>query len=88
MEIPSNCDKLYIDIGLSSEAIQSQSWLKKDRNCFVVGFEPSPEAKAKIHSECKSDSRWLTRDNFPRIYIEECALSIEPKMRQTFIDQT
>ena len=73
--IPSNCNKLYIDVGLSSEAIQSQSWLEQDPNIFVLGFEPSFEARGKIFMEYRSDHRWLKRECFPRIRVEECALS-------------
>ena len=83
--IPSNCNKLYIDVGLSSEAIQSQSWLEKDPNIFVLGFEPSYEALGKIFKELRSDHRWLKRENFPRIRVEECALSNpEKETRMTF----
>jgi FkbM family methyltransferase len=75
MKIPKNCNKLYIDIGLSSEAIQTQSWLEKVPNAFSIGFEPSPEARRKIYSEGRSDTRWLKRENFDRLHIEDCALS-------------
>jgi FkbM family methyltransferase len=73
---PNNCNKLYVDVGLSSEAIQSQSWLEHDKDIFVVGFEPSPEARKKIIIERTDiDDRWLRTENHCRIKIEPTALS-------------
>jgi len=74
--LPNNCNKLYVDVGLSSEAIQSQSWLEHDKDIFVVGFEPSPEARKKIIIERTDvDHRWLRTENHCRIKIEPMALS-------------
>jgi len=40
IKIPSNCTKVSIDVGLSLNALQSEQWLSKDPNLFVIGFEP------------------------------------------------
>lgn len=42
--IPDNCNHIKIDIGLSYNAPQSQSWLKKEDNLMVFGFEPNPDS--------------------------------------------
>tara|TARA_B110000285_G_scaffold151746_1_gene169415 strand:- start:3948 stop:4646 length:699 start_codon:yes stop_codon:yes gene_type:complete len=42
--IPNNCNHVKIDIGLSYNAPQSQSWLSKEPNLMVFGFEPNPES--------------------------------------------
>lgn len=76
IKIPSHCNKLYIDIGLSSEAIQTQSWLENVPDAFCIGFEPSPEARKSIFMECiEADPRWLRKENYDRLHLEKCALS-------------
>ena len=42
--IPSNCNHVKLDIGLSYSAPQSQIWLSKEPNLMVFGFEPNPES--------------------------------------------
>ena len=42
--IPKNCTHIKLDIGLSYNAPQSQSWLKKEDNLMVFGFEPNPDS--------------------------------------------
>ena len=42
--IPVNCAHVKLDIGLSYNAPQSQSWLSKEPNLMVFGFEPNPNA--------------------------------------------
>lgn len=73
--IPDHCDKLYIDIGLSSEAIQTSNWLENVKSAFCIGFEPSPEAYNRIWKEWASDNRKLRKHNFDRLHIETVALS-------------
>jgi FkbM family methyltransferase len=41
--IPNNCKNVKLDIGLSYSAPQSQSWLKKEDDLMVFGFEPNPD---------------------------------------------
>jgi len=42
--IPDNCTHVKLDIGLSYNAPQSQSWLSNEPNLMVFGFEPNPES--------------------------------------------
>lgn len=42
--IPSNCNKVKIDVGLSYGANQSSNWLDMETNVMVFGFEPNPES--------------------------------------------
>lgn len=42
--IPDYCNHIKIDIGLSYNAPQSQSWLKKEDKLMVFGFEPNPDS--------------------------------------------
>ena len=42
--IPHYCNHIKIDIGLSYNAPQSQSWLKKEDDLMVFGFEPNPDS--------------------------------------------
>ena len=46
--IPKNCTHIKLDIGLSYGANQSSTWLEKESDLFVIGFEPNPEAVANI----------------------------------------
>ena len=43
IEIPAECENLFIDVGLSIDAPHSALWLLKDPKAFVIGIEPSPE---------------------------------------------
>jgi|TARA_R110002020_G_scaffold243907_4_gene457498 FkbM family methyltransferase len=74
-EIPEHCDKLYIDIGLSVEAVQTSNWLTHDKNAFCIGFEASPEATRRIWAAKESDQRKLRKENHNRFHIETVALS-------------
>ena len=73
--IPENCNKLYLDVGLSYCAPNSGIWLQKDLNAFVIGFEPSPEAVFKIYNEVTSYHRKLLKKDFNRFHLEQMALS-------------
>ena len=42
-DIPSDIQNIYVDVGLSYDAPNSNKWLKEDPNSFVFGFEPVPE---------------------------------------------
>ena len=44
INIPSKCTHVKLDIGLSYCAPHSQSWLSKEPNLMVFGFEPNPNA--------------------------------------------
>ena len=47
-KIPKNCTHVKIDIGLSYGANQSSTWLHREPNLFVIGFEPNPESVENI----------------------------------------
>ena len=49
-EIPDNITNVKLDIGLSYNAPQSQSWLEHDSNTLVYGFEPNPDSIKSILS--------------------------------------
>ena len=42
-DIPSDIQSVYVDVGLSYDAPNSNKWLKEDPRSFVFGFEPVPE---------------------------------------------
>lgn len=44
IKIPLNITHIKLDIGLWTEAPNSQEWLKKEEGLCVFGFEPCPEA--------------------------------------------
>ena len=46
--IPENCTHVKIDIGLSYGANQSSTWLDKEENLLVFGFEPNLESVENI----------------------------------------
>lgn len=74
-DIPNHCNKLYIDVGISSEAIQTSNWLTNVDTAFSIGFEPSPEAYNRVLNEETCDHRRLVKKNFPRFRLEKYALS-------------
>lgn len=41
IHIPKNCSHVKIDIGLSYSAPISNKWLIKEKDVFVIGFEPN-----------------------------------------------
>lgn len=68
--IPNSCTHVKLDVGLSYNAPQSQSWLsREDAGLMVFGFEPNPESVA-----------FLTRKNnqIQHRYIEEGRFVIQP----------
>lgn len=48
--LPSECKRVKLDVGLSSNAPQSKVWLEQDPNCIVFGFEPVAENRRHILS--------------------------------------
>jgi len=38
--IPSNCQRLYVDVGVAIDAPNSANWLLKDDKSYVIGIEP------------------------------------------------
>lgn len=79
---------LKIDVGLSENAPQSQEWIERDPDTFVIGFEPVSQNRERIQ---KGDSRWPKKldPKFinSRIYIVPCALfsSAIPSGKEIFV---
>ena len=47
-DIPENCTHIKIDVGLSYGANQSSTWLDREPNLLVIGFEPNPDSVKNI----------------------------------------
>jgi len=43
INVPEECERLFIDVGIAIDAPNSAAWLLKDEKSFVIGVEPSPE---------------------------------------------
>ena len=81
--IPDKCTHVKLDIGLSYNAPQSQSWLAhEDDGLMVFGFEPNPECVACIQSKNNQkrhhshgaclDYKYIDEGRF---VVNQCALS-------------
>jgi FkbM family methyltransferase len=81
--IPGSCSHVKLDIGLSYNAPQSQSWLsREDAGLMVFGFEPNPTSIACITNKHNQKQHHSHGDCLQYKYIEEgrfviqqCALS-------------
>lgn len=81
--IPESCSHVKLDIGLSYNAPQSQSWLsREDAGLMVFGFEPNPTSIASIINKNNQKQHHSHGDCLQYKYIEEgrfviqqCALS-------------
>ena len=87
--IPSNCNHVKLDIGLSYNAPQSQSWLSKEPNLMVFGFEPNPESvkciqdgniQKRHHSRRQLEQKFI---NERRFHLIPVALSNVEKKEET-----
>ena len=67
---------IKLDIGLSKEAIQSSTWLRKEPNLKVYGFEPHPHNLKRLYAcDCYvSDKRSILPDLHNRLTILPLAL--------------
>jgi FkbM family methyltransferase len=65
-----------LDIGLSKEAIQTSTWLRKEPNLKVFGFEPHPNNLKRLYAcDCYvSDNRSILPDLHNRLTILPIAL--------------
>jgi hypothetical protein len=65
-----------LDIGLSKEAIQTSTWLRKEPNLKVYGFEPHPHNLKRLYAcDCYiSDKRSILPDLHNRLTILPLAL--------------
>ena len=52
---PKNVTRVKIDVGLSVNAPQSQTWISEDPNLFVLGFEP---LESNLDSIRNASSQW------------------------------
>jgi FkbM family methyltransferase len=68
IEIPSNIERIYIDVGLAADAPHSLEWLSSDPNCFVFGFEPVKENCERVLEKIKE------RGYEDRYKLYECAV--------------
>ena len=55
INVPQECERLFVDVGLSIDAPNSASWLLKDEKSFVIGVEPSPENISVLYKGRPSD---------------------------------
>jgi FkbM family methyltransferase len=93
--IPDSCSHVKLDIGLSYNAPQSQSWLsREDAGLMVFGFEPNPASIACIINKNNQKQHHSHGDCLQYRYIEEgrfviqqCALSnvIEPTTMKFYV---
>lgn len=65
INVPQECERLFVDVGLSIDAPNSASWLLKDEKSFVIGVEPSPENISVLRKGRSSDFHlpYLCLDN-------------------------
>ena len=67
-KIDESLERIYIDIGLSWCAPHSVEWLKNDKKCFVIGFEP-------VEENCTRSMNAITKHGFSnRNSIYQCAV--------------
>ena len=57
--IPDSCNIFKIDVGLSYYARYSQIWLKKQKDLFVLAFEPSKECRDNHKTHLTNHDRCL-----------------------------
>jgi len=77
--IPDSCTHVKLDIGLSYNAPQSQSWLShEDSGLMVFGFEPNPESVACITNRNNRKQHDCHGDCLEYKYIEEGRFAIQP----------
>tara|TARA_Y100000401_G_scaffold87342_1_gene72790 strand:- start:13394 stop:14140 length:747 start_codon:yes stop_codon:yes gene_type:complete len=65
INVPQECERLFVDVGLAIDAPNSASWLLKDEKSFVIGVEPSPENISVLRKGRSSDFHlpYLCLDN-------------------------
>ena len=77
--IPNSCTHVKLDIGLSYNAPQSQSWLShEDPGLMVIGFEPNPESIACITNRNNRKQHPSHGDCLEYKYIENGRFVIQP----------
>jgi len=77
--IPPSCSHVKLDIGLSYNAPQSQSWLShEDAGLMVFGFEPNPESIMCITNKDNKKQHPSHGDCLEYKYIDEGRFVIQP----------
>ena len=77
--IPEDIKRVKIDVGLSYSAPQSEAWLSREKDLFVIAFEPDPGNLKSLKSDpiakrASNHGAPLQECNKDRIKIYECAL--------------
>ena len=87
--IPHSCSHVKLDIGLSYNAPQSQSWLsREDTSLMVFGFEPNPNSIACITNKHNQKQHHSHGDCLQYKYIEEGRFVIQPCALSSVSDPT
>jgi FkbM family methyltransferase len=77
--IPTTCTHVKLDIGLSYNAPQSQSWLSyEDSSLMVFGFEPNPESIACITNKNNQKQHHSHGECLQYKYIDEGRFMLQP----------
>ena len=84
--IPETCDKIWFDVGTSINSPNGVQFLKRNKNGFVVGFEPNPRMYFTIYSMYyMNENKWLLDRNHETAKIEK-KKRITHQKRQIFND--
>ena len=84
--IPNTCDKIWFDIGTSINSPNGVQFLKRNKNGFVLGFEPNPQMYFTIYSTYYfNKNKWLVDKQHPTAEIE-VNKRIKNQKRQIFND--
>ncbi len=77
--IPEKCTHVKLDIGLSWNAPQSGSWLRKEPKLMVFGFEPNPESVERIKKGNHPKKNYSVKSlPLEKKYIDEGRMHIIP----------
>ena len=70
-KIPKTCNRLWLDVGTSLNSPNSAQFLKRQKNGFVIGFEPNPRMYFTIYSMYYiNQNKWLIDKHHPTALIE------------------
>jgi len=84
--IPETCDKIWFDVGTSINSPNGVQFLKRNKNGFVVGFEPNPRMYFTIYSMYyMNENKWLLDGNHETAKVERDK-RIKKQTRQIFND--
>ena len=69
--IPDSCNKIWIDVGTSVNCPNGTNFLRRNKDGFVLGFEPNPKSYFTIYSLYYiNQNKWLIDNNHPTAKIE------------------